>query len=759
MCSLVLSKKMKKSVVLFLLLVHHICFGQQVPIGQWRTHLPYHQALSVSEDVENIYCATSGGLFSLSKSNSELKKWSTIDNLSGIDTKILSFNQNTSQLFIAYQNSKIDLLSKENIFKLNDIFAKQGLGNKTINAITFKNQLAYLSMGFGIVVYDLARREVKDTYFIGANGTNTEVLAIAILDDVILAVTNSGILENNINNPQITNSNTWLKHANNQNYPNGNVTSITTFNGFVYGLFTNGIYKFNKNNWQLTSIFSPNVKGLKTSNGFLLTVADFRLITYNNQEVIVKNIQNTNQFNNLNDALASSNGDLYLADAQKGLIKVVGTNQFINIKPNGPNTNAVQNLNAVDGKLILSPGTISQVFSPSFNFDGFGVYENNEWKSYDKQLPNFVAVRDIVNSSFDTQNQTFYLNSYFNGLIEFKPDNLFKIYNQNNSSLQTTIGDVASIRTNGVQVDANKNVWVTQYGVQKPLSKKTADGQWTSFSFSSVVSSPSVNVTGLLLDFDERKWMPIRNDGIIIFDGSISRKLGFNVNNGNLPGSNVNCLTLDKDGAVWIGTNQGVAVAYNTSEVLRGANVEIPNLIDGQFLRPLLATENINCIAMDGANRKWIGTNNGVWLFSTDGSKQIHFFNQNNSPLIDNNIISIAIEASTGEVFMGTASGIISYHGDATEPVAKMNKITVFPNPVRPNFEGTIGIKGLAENANVKITDINGSLVFQTNALGGQANWDGRLRNGDKADTGVYLVLVVNKDGSDTAVSKILFVK
>jgi hypothetical protein len=253
--------------------------------------------------------------------------------------------------------------------------------------------------------------------------------------------------------------------------------------------------------------------------------------------------------------------------------------------------------------------------------------------------------------------------------------------------------------------------------------------------------------------------MPIRNDGIIIFDGSISRKLGFNVNNGNLPGSNVNCLTLDKDGAVWIGTNQGVAVAYNPSEVLRGANVEIPNLIDGQFLRPLLATENINCIAIDGANRKWIGTNNGVWLFSTDGSKQIHFFNQNNSPLIDNNIISIAIEASTGEVFMGTASGIISYRGDATEPVAKMNKITVFPNPVRPNFEGTIGIKGLAENANVKITDINGSLVFQTNALGGQANWDGRLRNGDKAATGVYLVLVVNKDGSDTAVSKILFVK
>jgi hypothetical protein len=750
---------MKKLIPFFLLIINQICFAQQVPIGQWRTHLPYNQVLSVAEDVQNIYCATKGGLFSYSKINGELKKWSTIDNLSGIDPKLLGFNQNTLQLFIGYQNSKIDLLASQDIFKLNDIFAKQGLGNKTINAVTFKNQFAYLSMGFGIVVFDLARREVKDTYFIGTNGSNLEVLEIAILDDAILALTTNGILENNINNPQITNSDTWITHATSQNYPSGTPTSIITFNSLVYGAFSNGIFKFNKNQWQLTSLFSPDVRKLKTSNGFLLAIANFRLITYNSQESIVRNIQNTNQFTDLNDALALSNGDLFLADGKNGLLKVSNGNVFTNIKPNGPNTNAVQNLKYLEGKLILSPGTISQVFSPSFNFDGFSVFENEEWISYDKQLPSFIPVRDIVNSDFNADNQQYYLASFFNGLIEFKPDNLFKIYNQNNSSLQTTIGDAASIRVNGVKLDEAKNLWVTQYGVQKPLSKKTPDGQWTSYSFSSVISSPSVSITDLLLDADENKWMPIRNEGIIIFDGSVSKKIGFNPNNGALPGSNVNCLTLDKDGAIWIGTNQGVAVAYNSSEVLRGANVEIPNFVDGQFLRPLLGTENINCIAIDGANRKWIGTNNGVWLFNADGSKQIQFFNQNNSPLIDNKVISIAINANTGEIFIGTALGIISYRSDATEPVSKMNKVTVFPNPVRPNFDGVIGIKGLAENVNVKITDINGSLVYQTNALGGQANWDGKLKNGDKASTGVYLVLVVSKDGSDTAVSKILFVK
>ena len=750
---------MKKLLSLFFYFTHQICFAQQVPIGQWRTHLPYHQALSVTEDLGNIFCATTGGLFSLDKATNELKKWSTIDNLSGVNTRIINYNLTTSQLFIAYQNSKIDILANEDIFKINDIFSRQGLGNKSINAITFKNQFAYLSMGFGVVVYDLARKEVKDTYFIGPNGSSTAVLEIAILDDVILAITSNGILENNINNPQINNANTWVQHSNNQNYPNSTPLSIATFNGFVYGLFAGGVYKYNKNNWQLTPIFSPNVKRLKVSNGFLLSIADFRLITYNNQENIVKNIQDTSQFSQLNDGLVAINGDIYLADGIKGLIKVTANNQFINIKPNGPNTNAVQNLNFINNQLVLSPGTISQVLAPSFNFDGFSVFQNEEWKSYDKQIPNFTPVRDIVNSTNDPEKNTFYLNSYFNGLIEFNPENIFRIYNQNNSSLQTTIGDAASIRTNGVALDKNKNVWVTQYGVQRPLSKKTPDGQWNSFFFSNVISSPSVNLTGLLLDFDDYKWMPIRNDGVIVFDGSVSRKLGFNLNNGGLPGSNVNCLALDREGAVWIGTNQGVAVAFNTNEVFRGANVEIPNIVDGQFLRPLLASENINCIAVDRANRKWIGTNNGVWLFSADGSQQISFFNQNNSPLIDNNIISIAIDANTGEVFIGTASGIISYRGDATAPVSKMSKITVFPNPVRPDFNGTIGIRGLSENVTVKITDINGSLVYQTNAFGGQANWNGKLKNGDRVASGVYLVLVVNQDGSDTAVSKILFVK
>jgi hypothetical protein len=208
-----------------------------------------------------------------------------------------------------------------------------------------------------------------------------------------------------------------------------------------------------------------------------------------------------------------------------------------------------------------------------------------------------------------------------------------------------------------------------------------------------------------------------------------------------------------------LGTNKGVAVFYNTKDIFSNSAAEIPNVVEGGFLRPLLANENINCITVDGANRKWIGTDNGVWLFNADGTQEINFFNQNNSPILSNKVISIAIAGETGEVFFGTANGIISYKGDATTPVEKMGKITVYPNPVRPGFTGIIGIKGLVDKARVKITDINGVLIYQTISNGGEATWNGKNFSGLDASSGVYLILIANENGTDTAVSKLLIVR
>ncbi|MBU0695217.1 MAG: T9SS type A sorting domain-containing protein [Bacteroidetes bacterium] len=750
-----------KKVFLFFFALHGAIytFAQQVPIGAWRTHLPYNQVMAVDASANEIYCGTTGGIFTINQSSGEISKLSTIDGLAAVNISKLAYNQITNQILIAYANSNLDLLSENKVYHLPEIFDKQGLGNKIINAITFNGSLAYLSCGFGIVVYDLAKREVKDTYYIGAGGSNLEIYQIAVTGQNIYAAAADGVYQANINNPLLVDYRSWIKHAATQNYPGGFTKSIVSFNSLIYGLFGQSIYKFNGNSWQLTQIFGPDVKRLKVSNNSLVTIADFRIISYNQSESMIKNIQNLNGFASANDVLIA-NQNILIADGSKGLVKTIDGNSFQYVLPNGPNTTAVQELRYVDGKILMSPGAITPIYSPAFNNDGFSVFDKEEWTSL-SNINNtaFQPIRDIVSSTFDAASKTKYLASYFNGVIEVNENGAVKIDNQNNSSLQTTIGDASSIRVNGIILDKDNNLWVSQYGVNRPLSVKKPDGTWTSYAFSSVIQDPTVPITGLTIDFNNQKWLTVRNSGIIVFDGSKVKKFAFTASEGSIPGTNVNCMNVDLDGALWMGTNQGVSVFYDTANIFSISQAEIPKVIENGFLKPLLGSENVNCIATDGANRKWIGTDHGVWLFSADGTQQIKYFNKKNSPLLDDKITSIVVEPNGGEVFIGTAVGIISYRGDATETVKKMNKITVYPNPVRPGFNGTIGIKGLSKNSRVKITNINGDLVYQTTANGGEAIWNGKNFSGDSVSSGVYLVLIVNEDGSDTAVSKILIVR
>lgn len=732
--------------------------AQQIALEQWRTHLSYNDALSVASSDTEVFCVTNGGLFKVNTATGEINKLSTIDGFVGTDTKLIAYDQQTKQFLIAYQNAKLDLVKDQKIYSLTEIFDKTGLGNKSINAITFNNGNAYLSCGFGIVVYDLTKREVRDTYYLG-NG-NLEILDVSFIEDLIYANTVEGIYEANLTDPFLADASTWKKQDASKNYPGGICASLTSFNESLYGLFANGIYRYKANSWQLTTIFRTDVFKLKTTNNLLVAIAPFRVISYNQQENIEKNISDLSAFGNVNDAVLTADNSLFLADGNRGLLKKTTNSGYLFLMPNGPNTININELKYTNGKVILSPGAITEIFAPAYFNDGFSQFKNDEWQSFsDRNNAAFTGIRDIVTSAFEANTKTNYLGSYVNGVLAFDALGSLKIFNQNNSTLQLTVGDPTNIRVNGLAFDSKNNLWVTQYGVNKPLSVKNTEGQWKAYDFADDLPDPVTTITGLLIDSEDNKWLKIRNKGLLVFDGAKTRKLGFDNNNGALPGTDVKALVLDKDGAVWIGTDAGVATVYNPSDLFLGANVEIPNLVDGGFLKPLLADQNINCIAVDGANRKWIGTNNGVWLFSADGTKQILFFNKENSPLLSNQVISIAIDEERGEVFFGTTNGIISYKGDATEAVAKMGKIIVYPNPVRPGFTGNIGIKGLAENANVKITDINGVLVYETTANGGQATWNGKNFSNETASSGVYLVLIVNKDGTDTAVGKILIVR
>jgi len=295
------------------------------------------------------------------------------------------------------------------------------------------------------------------------------------------------------------------------------------------------------------------------------------------------------------------------------------------------------------------------------------------------------------------------------------------------------------------------------------------DGNWMAFNLGSVASG--IDIGAMVIDQANQKWMLMRGHGLLVFNDNNtitnpnddkSRKLNSNTGSGNLPGLAILSFAVDQDGELWIGSDEGVAVIYSPENVFTGGNFDAQKILVEQdgYVQYLLETETVTAIAIDGANRKWFGTNRaGVFLMSSDGTEQILNFTEDNSPLLSNSITSIDINED-GEVFFGTAKGIISYRGTATPPPppGEQTDVYAFPNPVRESYNGPIAIKNVPSNANIKITDVSGTLVYSTIAEGSQAIWDGRNFSGDKARTGVYLVFISNSDGSETEITKILLV-
>jgi hypothetical protein len=275
----------------------------------------------------------------------------------------------------------------------------------------------------------------------------------------------------------------------------------------------------------------------------------------------------------------------------------------------------------------------------------------------------------------------------------------------------------------------------------------------------------------LLIDNSNYKWGVIHEGGLFVYNDNNTienstddeyKILNTTLGNGNLPSTNIRTIEKDIDGEIWIGSDQGIAVIYSPELAFTGYNFDAQQILiqEGEYGQYLLSSEKINCIEIDGANRKWIGTeNSGLFLLSEDGTEEVLHFTKENSPIFSNKIIDICINHENGEVFIGTDLGLMSYRSDATVGEIKQNKTFVFPNPVKENYRGNIAINKLVRDARVKITDINGNLVFETIANGGQANWDGMNYNNERVGTGVYLVFSTDENGYEQAVSKILFIK
>jgi ligand-binding sensor domain-containing protein len=778
-------------IVLSFILFNFTSLSAQNPdiaIGQWREHIPFNKVIDVAEVGSTVYAASQYGVFTYSKSDGELNLLTRLSGLSDYEISAIKADKQSGIVIIAYQTSNIDLIYPDlTIVNLSDIKRKNIIGGKKINHILFAEGNAYLSCEFGIVVVDLSRREISDTYYIGQNGQNANVNGLAYNGTHMLAATDSGMYKALFTDPNIFNYTAWSLETN-LFEPTANYTSVTALNGKFYSVKTNSAFAkdtvFENNGSTWTPHLNDDYEGgfIDSYSNLLIYRNNYKVAAFNSSSAELYRVDVSMYSNaDISKGFVDDAGIFWVADKNNGLIRYSNSPSNLQmISPNGPRSAAVWAMDSRRGNTWVASGSLSGD-SPNFSErNGTYLFSDNSWATYDQSNDNIYntlvssgspALVAVAVDPSDPEHAFFAC--WGVGVMESRKTGGVEIYNTTNSSLKGISGLGTYIITGGLTFDDNNNLWVVAGGNTSPLSVRRSDGTWQSF----VIPNADMARFGLyqiIVDDFDQKWFIAREgasqgQGIGVFyegDPATSsddqfRRITAGAGSGNLPDVFVRSLAKDKEGAIWIGTNKGVSVIYNPGSVFSG-NFDSQQIIieqDGNA-QYLLETEAVTAITIDGANRKWFGTSaGGVFLMSADGTKQLLNFNIDNSPLPSNAITAIAIDEKSGEVFFGTDKGIVSYRGDATAGGEACNDYLVFPNPVRHDYSGPIAIRGLVENADVKITDLAGNLVFHTIANGGQAIWNGTNFGGERVQTGIYTVFVSSTDGSESCSTKLLFAR
>lgn len=750
--------------LLCLLLNTIITKAQNRPIDQWRSHLPYNKIISVATSGSKLFVASQQSFFTYDLAEKETSTYSKVEGMSDVGMAYVAYDITSGISILAYSNSNIDLFQNESFYNIPYLKLKTVTGDKKIYHIYTENGLAYLSTGVGIIVLNLTKKEVKETYTFTKVGQTMTVKSVSASSDYLYAATDKGFFKSAKSNPHIQSSTTWQTLDSTRSF-----TNTTYAMGKIF--VSNADSVFMINNDTLAYAYSrPKslIQHLDSANNALIISTYDTSISYGSAYTINNTNQLIDSFGSSKpmQAVQTSDGNIWLADINWGL-----RSKFLTIIPQGPASVGTYDIIAENNKVYVAHGSYDDRWNIELNTSGISIFENNAWTSYSGN--NFTPtnpMRDAIRLAKNPVDNTLYIASLVDGLFYLKTDNTRGIYRE--GIFEQNLVDTSSYRVSGVAFDEYNNLWATQLNAPHELVARSADdGSWYKFALPSHPGGYWSNgAASVIVDDYNQKWFfSPAGGGLLVFNDNRtlantsddkSSWLVMGKGAGNLPDNSVTCLVNDKKSTIWVGTNNGIGIINCPDEVTSGlCEAEIRVVQYDQFAGYLFAGEIVKSIAVDGANRKWVGTNNGVWLISEDASKIIKRFTVDNSPLPSNIIQVIKVDPITGDVYIGTAEGMVSYRSTATDGGTSNTNVMVYPNPVPSNYSGTIAIKGLVDNADVRITDISGQLIYRTKALGGQAIWNGSDYTGHRPQSGVFLIFASNTTGTETFVGKMVFIK
>ncbi|MCF8247714.1 MAG: hypothetical protein K9J37_21695 [Saprospiraceae bacterium] len=757
--------------LVFLFLVKTAVAQTDLAIGQWKSHLPFSNGLYITQSDDKIYYATRYAVLEVDKQERSVRRMTKVEGLSDVEVKLVKYNRGSNILVVVYDDSKVDIVSETGVLTLPSIADAPFLGGKTIFDIFMANDsIAYFAANYGITTLNL-----KQGLFPNTIKTTVEVRSVRIFEDKIYAATDDGLYVADPNGGyNINDFSNWEWLNGTKGLPQDfESDAMTLFNNQLYLDVNDSLYRFNGN--EAAYIFHSDTLDLTylTSEGEHLLAGFYcgesckgKVFSIGQDNVASQKGSSCVIFPRY--AIEDEEGNIWYADEIRDFYVQDKGSSCTSFSINGPYSINTYQLDVANGKVWVAAGGVDLTFSAVFRTDGFFELSEGQWSVFNlKNTPELDGISDFLDIKTSPKNGKIYAAAFLDALVSYDPaTEEFQVYNETNSTLRGAQLDTSRTRVTGLAFDAQNNLWICNHNAEKPLAVMTDAGDWYSFELSCLVDD---QIQRVVVDALGYKWMfsSGNSTGVIVFDegddlasSSDDRCVILNSSNSVLPTNEITSMEVDRDGSVWVGTKLGAAVFQ--CDPFGG---ECPGsrpfvTVDG-FGANLLEDIEVRAIAVDGANRKWFGTGAGVFVMSPEGNTQIVHFTAENSPLFDNGITDIDFDDETGEVYIGTLRGLISYRAEATSAPAYHPGALVFPNPVREDYHGPIAIKGLAEDSTVKITDISGQLVYETEALGGQAIWDGNDYNGRRANTGVYLVYATNRNSNDpqVAVAKILLVK
>lgn len=790
----------------FLLLMLALTSLWSQKIGAWDTHFSYEGSIiSICDAGDRVY-ALAYNKETESIGDTKLFTYYPEDSSTEIIVKFNSgnddithmvYSKSTEKLLLMRNDASIDIYDKSgNFFTISDLKNVTANIDKEINNISIDGDLAYISANFGLMIINMSRNEVKETCIF-----NNKFYTTCVNNNILYAATAQGVKTVDLSK-NIQEASNWQTITLSDKNPysdfqfsDSDIRYMTFFQGKLHFLILyNGLYYLTDDN--KLERFLSNEYPIK-----MIPVDNDRLIVYSYDKVY--NFTGLGDYYRLQADMAPTNAvepknntsnQYWVGFGNKHLslinVEDEASSKFSytlsDIRPNGPLSNFAFNMRHDGDKLMCVGGGYWE--NKYWISAKLSIYKNLNWSNLDISSLN-EKIKDVIpNGAQDftmpisdpRDPSRIFVSSWGEGLYEFKNLDFVKLHRNFTPIVGEGTTDFYE-RLSGLAYDRNNNLWIANTTYKDLITVYTADGQWLKPDYSSL-STINFGEDGsaarrLIIDKNNRKWfISQRYCQLFIFDDNktianpqddkvILQKSFFDQDLSNLAISVMNDLVEDKNGDMWLGTNIGPFVIYNSTNLFNKDKVtfnkvKIPRNDGTNNADILLENVIITAIAVDGANRKWIGTESaGLYLVSSNGLETIHAFNMSNSPLPSNNILSLEIDPSTGVVYIGTSKGIVTYRSDATEGKQDFSEVYAYPNPVRPEFEGTIAVYGLMQNTTVKITDVKGNIINTGTSLGGQYVWDGKNRNGEKVATGTYLVFGSSEDGTTGVVTKILVVK